>query len=410
MGHLGSMQAAGEPSQNAPSADVTYARTTGAVAAVAAQARATGRLGLDTEFLRERTYFAKLCLVQVATPRAITLIDPLAGCDLTPLAEVLADPEVEVILHAGRQDLQIMHELSGLAPRNVFDVQVAAAFAGYGASLAYGRLVEETVGAKLAKAESYTDWTRRPLSPAQLAYAADDVRYLLPAADRLKDQLTQLGRLEWAREEMRSLQGTALYGRGEDDLWQKVAGHGVLSAQQTAILKELAIWRDQAAAGRDVPRAWLIKDPTLLELARRAPATPAELQAIRGLDAHEIARAGEGILAAIARGQQAQPISARPRPSKEHVARARMLGNLADAVVRARAEGAGIAPELVATRAELEALLMDVMLGHASPERHRLLTGWRGDLAGQAVLALATGKMALRPLDRAPYIEEIPLS
>ncbi|MGH2365140.1 MAG: ribonuclease D [Chloroflexota bacterium] len=403
------MQAPVGLSQSAPGAGVSYARTTGDVAAVAVEARATGRLGLDTEFLRERTYFAKLCLVQVATPRAITLIDALAGCDLTPLAEALADPEVEVILHAGRQDLQIMHELSGLAPTNVFDVQVAAAFAGYGASLAYGRLVEETVGAKLAKAESYTDWTRRPLSPAQLAYAADDVRYLLPAADRLEQQLTRLGRLEWAREEMRGLQGAALYGHGEDDLWQKVAGHGVLSAQQTAILKELAIWRDQAAASRDVPRAWLIKDPTLLELARRAPATQAELHAIRGLDAHEITRVGAGILAAIAQGQQAPPIAAQPRPSKEHVARARMLGSLADAVVRAHAEGAGIAPELIATRAELEALLMDVMLGRASPDRHRLLTGWRKELAGEAVLALAAGKMALRPLDRAPYIEELPL-
>jgi ribonuclease D len=375
---------------------------------VLAEAGRAGRLGLDTEFLREKTYFARLCLAQVATPERVFLIDPTRGLDLGGLAELLADPAVEVVVHAGWQDLQLFYQRGGCVPARVFDVQLAAGFAGLSASLAYGRLVQEVLGVELEKGEAYTDWCRRPLTDKQLRYAADDVRYLLPAADRLKAKLAELGRDQWLAEEMRWLETAEAYATDEE-VWRKVAGQGTLTPRQTAVLRELAAWREEAAAQRDLPRGWLIKDATLVEIARRAPASVAELKAIRGIDAREAERSGPGILKAIAHGQGAPPVKRPTMPSKTVQVRARMIAGLADAVLRARAEEAGIAPELVASRSDLDALLFAVLSGQPERDGNRLLHGWRRDLAGDAIIALATGRCALRVIDHPPYVEEVAL-
>ncbi len=391
--------------------DVTFVRTGRELDDVVAVLKAAPRIGIDTEFFREKTYYAKLCLIQISTAEHIYLIDPLAGgCDALALMPVLADPAIEVVLHAGKQDLQLFFELSGEIPKHIFDVQHAAAFAGYGASLPYGRLVEEALGVKLEKGEAYTDWGHRPLTDNQLRYAADDVRYLLPLADRLREQLDRQGRLGWVEEEMRMFDQPQFYQGDEDDLWRKVAGHGTLSDRQTAVLKELARWRDDTAAQRDLPRGWLVKDPTLLEIARRTPSSVAALKTIRGLEAREAERSGPAILAAIERGSKAPPISSPPRPSKTIVARTRMLSSLADTVVRAHAEEADIAAEMLVTRSELDSLLMDFLAGHLDETEHRLLVGWRRELVGETVLALARGELAIRPIDKPPFIEEMPIS
>jgi ribonuclease D len=368
------------------------------------------RMGLDTEFMRERTYRARLCLVQVATRRAVALIDPLGGVDLTAIARLIGDAAVEVVVHAGRQDLDIFHSAFGVVPARVLDVQVAAAFAGYGASLPYGRLVERVCDVSLGKGESYTDWCRRPLTAAQLTYAADDVRWLLPLADRLSRQLDRLGRAQWVAEELDALARPESYGADPERAWRRVAGRGALSGRQTAVLKEVAAWRERAAAERDLPRGWLVKDPTLVEIARRQPSTVPALRSIRGVNARMAERSGPSILAAVAAGRAADPIEQDgARGPKGVLARARTMAGLADAVVRARCERAGIATEMVTTRGETEALLVDVYCGRLDPARHRLLQGWRAELAGWPVVSVARGETAVRATNDPPYLEEVPV-
>lgn len=377
---------------------------------VVAGARAAGSIGMDTEFLREKTYRAKLCLVQIATTDTIYLIDPVRGLDLRRVAALIADEDIEIIVHAGKQDFELFYEEYEVVPSRVFDVQLAAAFAGYGSSLPYGRLVGELAGVQLVKGESYTDWCRRPLTEAQTRYAADDVRYLREISERLAKELHDLGRSEWAREEMRrQFEDAEAYRFDPEVAWRRVSGRGSLSARQLTVLKEVARWREETASGRNVPRGWLVRDPSLIEIARRGPSSMGELKAIRGFNAREAERSAQEIIAAVKTGRQAKAIESAPTPPKSAQARARMLSGLADAVVRARCERAKIATELVTNRAELENLLAEVVNGSLEESRHRLLDGWRRDLAGDAVLALARGQIALKAIARAPYIQEVPL-
>ena len=374
-----------------------------------AAARAAGTVGLDTEFLREKTYRAKLCLVQLAADETIYVVDVLEPLDLKALADLVADSDVRVILHAGRQDLELFYEGWGAVPANVFDVQLAAGFAGHGASLPYGRLVEALVGKKLVKGESYTDWCRRPLTEAQLSYAADDVRYLAAAARRLDAKLTRLGRRDWVAEEMKALESEDVYRTDPGEAWRKVGGRGSLSPKGLAVLREVARWREETAQRRDIPRGWVIKDPTMIEIARRLPASVGALKSIRGFNASEADRSGRDILAAIEAGRDAPSISFAAAPPKSAQARARMLSGLADAVVRARCEEAGLATELVSTRSELEMLLAEVVTGSVEEGRHRLMRGWRRELAGDAVVALAEGRIAVKAIPKPPYVEELAL-
>jgi ribonuclease D len=369
--------------------------------------RTSNTMALDTEFMREKTYRARLCLVQVGACDQIFLLDPLSSLDLAPLAQLIADPEVEVLVHAGKQDLEIFFEAYGTVPHNVFDVQIAAAFAGYGASLPYGRVVESVLGLPLEKGESYTDWCQRPLTEAQVRYAADDVRYLPGVADRLKARLEELGRTEWVQEELRELERPESYGVDADRVWRKVAGRGALRGNQAAVLREVALWRERAASRRDLPRSWVLKDPTLVELARRAPASTAALRDIRGLNPKEVERSGDEILAAVARGRKAPKMEFEKPPPRSIQTRARMLVGLADALVRARCERANIATEVVVTRAELEAVLTNVLAGTLEENGHRFLQGWRRDLVGDAVVGLAEGKVALQAVGSPPYIQEV---
>ncbi|MEA2508411.1 MAG: ribonuclease [Actinomycetota bacterium] len=381
----------------------------GEIAAAADAARSSGAMALDTEFLRERTYRARLCLVQLATRDQIWLIDAAVQDDLTAVTGLLSDPGVEVVVHAGKQDLQIFHDAYGVLPRNVFDVQIAAGFAGLGASLPYGRLVGEVLGVRLEKAESYTDWCTRPLTAGQLSYAADDVRYLLGAADALKAQLNEMDRMAWVGEEMAALQTDATYESDPGEAWRRVGGRGSLSGHQAAILKEVARWREEAASRRDLPRGWIVKDVTLVEIARRAPSTPTQLKAIRGVNAREAERSGGAILAAVERGKRAEPIATKKGPGRSVQHRVRALTGIADALIKARSDQAGVAPEFVATRDELESVLVDVMEGSSDGSGHALLGGWRRELAGRSILALVQGRIAIAATDQPPYIQEIDL-
>ncbi len=362
-------------------------------------------MGIDTEFMRERTYRARLCLLQVASRNEIYLIDAVDGADVEPVAGLVGDPEVEVVVHAGRQDLELFYDRFGIVPKSAFDVQLAAGFAGYGASASYGALVRAVLGVSLAKGESYTEWCRRPLTEKQLRYAADDVRYLLDMADALKDKLESLGRVEWAMEEMRSIEAESTYKTDLDEAWRRVSGRNNLSGRQLAVLKEVAHWREGAAAQHDIPRGWLVKDPSLIEIARRQPSSLKALGDIRGLNQRELGRSGKDIITAVERGKTAPPPEIAPAPPRDEMARIRLVGAMADVIVRSRAEKAGIAPELVATRGELEAVLLDEFSGRQ--REHRLLEGWRKELAGAAVIDLARGRVALKTAGEPPYVEEV---
>ena len=361
--------------------------------------------------MRERTYRAQLCLVQLATPDRITVIDPLAGVDLEPLGDLLADPGIEILVHAGRQDLELFHDEFRVVPVNVFDVQVAAGFAGYGASLSYGALVKNVLGVSLTKGESYSDWCKRPLTDQQLIYAADDVRWLHDGASALKDRLRSLQRLEWAEEEMSHLTSDETYRANLDEMWRKVSGRGTLSVKQLGVLREVSRWREESARHRNLPRGWIVKDATLVEIARRQPTTVEALGRIRGFNAREAGRSGREILRAVERGKAGPAPDVPAPPPREDQLRARLIGGLADVVVRTRAEAAGVAPELVATRGDVETLLLRIFSsrndGAHDRNNHRLLQGWRRELAGDAVVALAEGRLGVRGIDAPPYIEEV---
>jgi ribonuclease D len=379
-----------------------------ALDALVSAARAGGEIALDTEFMRERTYRARLCLVQIATRDDIYLIEP-DDLDLRPLAELIADPAVEVVVHAGQQDLQIFYEKFELSPQNVYDVQIAAGFGGFGASLPYGRLVSSVLGVQISKGESYSDWCRRPLSDAQKRYAADDVRYLLEARQKIIQKLDELGRVEWAMEEMSGITDPDAYANDPQVAWRRVGGRGTLSGRQLAVLRAVAAWREEAAAQRDLPRNWVVKDATLIEIARRTPKSIGALMDIRGMNAKEADRSGRDIMAAVAQGLEATPIESGDSLPRAAQVRARMLSGLADAIVRSRSERAGVATELVATRGELESVLGEVVSDRLVEDRHRILQGWRRTLAGEAVLELARGRIAVRAISEPPYVEEVPL-
>jgi ribonuclease D len=199
------------------------------------------------------------------------------------------------------------------------------------------------------------------------------------------------------------------YRAAPGEIWRRVSGRGTLSSRQTAVLRELAAWREEEAARRDLPRGWIVKDVTLVEIARRMPTSVAELSSIRGMTRGQAERIGNGVLGAVRRGRSAPEIATPGPPPRELQARARMLSGLADAVVRARCEREGVAAELVATRGELESLLTEVVSGTLREDRHRLLTGWRRELAGNAVLDLGRGRLGIKVVDHPPYIEEVPL-
>ncbi|HLM51776.1 MAG TPA: HRDC domain-containing protein [Solirubrobacteraceae bacterium] len=371
------------------------------VATLARLAREGGRLGIDVEFMSEGRYVALLCLVQVAVPDSrardgvrIDVLDPLGdGLDPGPLAEVLADPEVEVVLHAGRQDVAILRREWDTEVRNVFDTQVAAAFAGFGAQLGYGPLLQSALGISLTKSAGFTRWDARPLSEEQLRYAREDVENLLQLADRLQDRLTDSGRLTWAREECRALESAA-DRRDPDEAWRRLPRVNRLRGRERAVAATLAAWREQVAAEENRPLGWVLGDAPLLELARRRPADRTALEQVRGLPGRTAGRRWRELLEVIARGAASEPPALhqdRPPPGEPGDA---PLVALAEALVRARTLEGGLAYELVATKADLGAIVAARRRGNDEPGV-RTLRGWRRDLVGAELLELLEGRRAL---------------
>lgn len=343
-------------------------------------------VALDTEFRRVDTYYAQLCLIQIATPALIACVDPLA-VDITPLLDVLAREELLKVLHAARQDLEVLHDIGRRVLRPVFDTQVAAALAGFPDQVGYANLVEALVGERLDKSQTRTDWTRRPLSAEQLAYAADDVRHLCTVYAALDERLRGLGRLAWLEEECAALTDPALYINEPTSAWRRIGAAVTLGAPERAALIALATWRERTAQALNRPRGWIVSDTLLVELARRRPRTPAALAAIEGMTPAVVRKRGEEILEALRTGESAPAtvggVPARPTPDEQALAR-----ELAEHVART-AEHLKIPPSLIATRHDLQAL--------ASGGREaRVLRGWRRTAAGEELLRLCERSAALK--------------
>jgi ribonuclease D len=365
--------------------------------------REAGRCALDTEFVWERTYAPRLCLVQIATGDRLAIVDPMRGAPLEPIAGLVGDPVVEKVMHAPAADLTGFALHFGTRPQRIWDMQLAAGFAGYGGSLSLERALDQAIGIKLHHAEGFTDWAKRPLTATQVEYAADDVRHLLPARDALDARLEQLGRRSWAMEEMERRFGPgAPIAQDPDTAWRRVQGRGKLRAGQLAALVPLAAWREREARRRDLPTAWLVRDATLVELARRRPRTVAEAEAVRGLQLKR-GRQMDELLDVIRRGGGNDP-ERPPDIPPELRNRVKVVLPLASAVLQAHCASAGVASELVATRDDLEATIRHAAgSGEPTPA---LLSGWRRELAGEALLRLLRGQVALRVVEGPPHVAE----
>jgi ribonuclease D len=382
--------------------DATPLASLSDIAAVAATARNVGRLGIDTEFMSEGRYRALLCLVQVAVDgengagadgggRTI-LIDPLDHVDPAPIARLLADPAIEVVLHAGRQDVAILRRAWSTEITNIFDTQLAAGFVGASAQTGYGNLLGTMLGRRVGKTASYTRWDARPLTAEQLSYAAEDVAHLLELADEVQRRLRESGREAWAREECRRLE-SATDERDPDTAWERLPRIGQLDPKSRAVARELAAWRERTASAEDRPVGSVLADPALVELAKRHPSTLNALEQIRGIHPSGIRRRGPAILEAIAAGLQAPPIpreEARGRSEPEDAP----LIVLAEALLRARALEVGLAYELIASRNELELIVAAQRRGEPEPDV-RALEGWRSELVGGDLRPLLAGEKAI---------------
>ncbi|MEO5632041.1 MAG: ribonuclease D [Nitrospiraceae bacterium] len=360
--------------------------------------RQSPRLALDTEFVGEDTFIPRLELIQVATATTAAVIDfpaVQASGSLDVFWELICDAKIEKIVHAGRQDLDLFAIHAGQIPKPFFDTQIAAAMVGYGAQVAYANLVQRLHGKKLAKAHTFTNWSARPLSDDQIAYALEDVEFLLSIHTHLQDRLSTLGRLEWVSEEFARLE-TAVgeKSREPQERYQRIRGWDTLKPKGAAVLRELASWREAEARRRNVPRGRVMRDEVLLQLARHPPKSVNELRGLRGVHSSEVDRQGEQLLATIT-SALALPPSAWPEVPRERKPDPESTGivELLQAVLKARAAEEGIAPTMLATSADLQTLV------EAKQSRTALdvpiLRGWRRQLAGDLLLQVLDGAVTI---------------
>jgi ribonuclease D len=370
-------------------------------AALAERAAAQGRIAIDTEFVSERRYQALLCLAQIAVPDPdapdgvrTDVIDPLADDppDPAPLARVLADPRVEVVVHAGRQDIAILRRTWSTEVTGVFDTQLAAGFLGFGNQEGYESLVRKVLNVRLKGSEGFTKWDRRPLTAQQLEYAADDARLLLALGEEIERRLRTRGRFEWAREECLALESSS-DRRDPERIYDRLPRLGRLNERARAVARELVEWREQVASAMDRPPAYVLPDQALVELARRPPRDAHGLEQIRGLPAQTLHRRGDRLLEAIARGRQREAPPPPPGPPQREPADAPLV-SLAQALVRQRSMEEGVAVELIATQAELAALVSALRRGEDG-DHIRVSQGWRRELVGEELVELVAGRRAL---------------
>ena len=363
-----------------------YIDTPAALDALCAKLKDQPWIAVDTEFMRERTYYPELCLVQVATDEVVACIDPLALPSLKPLLEVLLEQQTVKVLHAARQDLEIFYNLAGKVPAPVFDTQVVARFLGLPDQAGYGAVVQTLLGITLDKSHARTDWARRPLPPAALEYAADDVRHLRNLYKKLQAELASRGRASWAEPELKALSDEKLYKPDPENAWQRIRGIQRLKPKAAALARPLAAWRERTAIAENRPRQWIVKDEALMDLAKQQPTDLASLAAVRGVGDGLAKRHGAELLKIL--GESVGKPPERERALAPLTARQDALVDALYAVLRLKAAAGDVSPASLANRAELERLVR----GERDLE---IVKDWRLAIAGQALLDFLAGKQAL---------------
>lgn len=344
---------------------------------------------VDTEFLRETTYYPKLCLIQMASAEEIVLVDPLAeGLDLAPFFALMANEKVTKVFHAARQDLEIIWQKGRLIPAPLFDSQVAAMVCGFGEQVSYESLASSLAQAKIDKSSRFTDWSRRPLTDAQLVYAAADVTHLRTVYEKLQAKLTKTNRQDWIADEMGILNNSRTYESPPEDAWMRVKAR-VRKPVERAVLMEVAAWREREAQNRDVPRGRILKDDALAEIAVAMPKSMEDMARLRAVpNGFERSRSGGDLLEAVARGK-ARDLATVPPFETERPGGSGALVQLLKVLLQSVAEKNHVASKLIASSDDIDRLA-------ARPELDMpVLNGWRGEIFGQAALALIRGEVMI---------------
>ncbi len=346
-------------------------------------------LALDTEFLREKTYYPKFCLLQIATPDWVACIDPIALPQLDELFEVIYNPEIVKVFHSCRQDLEIFYQITGKLPYPIFDTQVAAPLLGFQDNPGYAMLVSSLLNINLSKAHTRADWSKRPLTEAQIEYAADDVIYLCQIYQMVIKKLAELGRSDWLVSDFAELSNPDLYQVNPEKAWHKIKGKNKLTGKQLSIIQTLAEWREKTAQQEDRPKSWLLRDELLFDIAKLQPETVTDLANVRGLNERTLNRYGKQLCQLIntAKNHPPIPLHENGRTAKKTQQQEAIL-DILTALVRVRAEENALNPNILASRKDLEELLM-------ADDDSPLLHGWRYSMAGKELIGLLNGELLL---------------
>jgi len=363
-----------------PTMEVVYVNNNNTLEKVCARLAQAPTIAVDTEFLREKTYYAQLCLIQLCGNDLIACIDPLELDNIDVALDLIYDPAIKKIIHSGRQDLEVFFDIKQCLPSNVFDTQLAATFLGQGEQIGYAALVEKVVGVSLAKTETRTDWSRRPLNERQLEYAADDVRYLHAIYDDQIEKLNITQRMKWLNDELQALTDITLFDKPKQWLWQRVKAWQQLNGQDLAVLQTLAILREEYAVDKNRPRRWILSDPDLLSLAKNQPETAKQLSEI--ISEKLAGQYADSILTAIA-AAKVIPQEQWPKAKGRYDFSSAQMSLIKQvmALIRKKAEEFGITAPLIASRKEIEAMI-------AGRHFDKLRRGWRYDVVGQEILSL----------------------
>ncbi|MFU8789755.1 MAG: ribonuclease D [Methylobacter sp.] len=372
------------------STNIQYINTPAQLATLCEQIKKEPWLALDTEFLREKTYYPKFCLLQIATPEWVACVDPIALPSLDILFEALYNPAIVKVFHSCRQDLEIFYQLTGKIPEPLFDTQIAAPLLGFQENPGYAMLVSSLLNVNLNKAHTRADWSKRPLIEAEIQYAADDVIYLCQIYQIMLQKLAELGRAKWLERDFAELGNPELYQVRPEQAWLKIRGKNKLTGRQLSIVQTLAEWRERTAQTEDRPKTWLLRDELLFDLAKLQPETVSELANVRGINERAVNRYGAELcrLITVAKERTPIPLNEQGRPAKKTQQQEAIL-DILTALVRIRAEENSLNPVILATRKDLEVLMFN------DDEECLLLHGWRFDMAGRELLGLLKGELFL---------------
>lgn len=369
--------------------NVLYIDTPSSLDAFCQQLGTAAWIALDTEFLREKTYYPKLCLIQIATPEVVACIDPIALDDLSPLLEIIFDEGITKVMHSGRQDMEIFYNLHGKPPSPVFDTQIAALLLGYADQIGYANLVKEMLGVELDKLHTRADWSLRPLSADQLKYAADDVVYLADIYRKMTAQLTEMGRLAWLSGDFERLASPELYDNPPGQAWLKVKGGNRLKGASLSVLQALAEWRETTAQQKDRPKGWILRDDALVDIARHQPLSMEALGKIRGLSDGLVRNSGKLLVKLVSEAADRPPVpfpdtGKRIKPTPDQNA----LVDVMMALVRMSGEQNDLNPAVLASRKQLEQLV------HGDTDIN-VMQGWRKKFVGEQLARFLDGDLNL---------------